>query len=298
MKSLCVFVIAISILVLAVPSMAQNQTKSDLPSDTLAYSLPKMDEVIVRHEAYLVVDGKPLTMDIFYPPAIAKKTTSPVVIFVMAYADSSPITKGPLKELGQYLSWGRLTAAAGLIAVTYQTERADDIEALVAYIRKHANDLHMDPDRIGLWSCSGNCLAAVSFAMQKDRDYLNFAVFYYGLMLTPDNWLRKEINALAAPRGCYAAELKDIAYIRTDLPMFIVKAGRDVIPYVNDSIDHFVGLAKKERALLTFIEFENGVHGFDVEQKSDPKASEIIKQTLEFMKENLGRPAKTGGRQS
>jgi acetyl esterase/lipase len=210
--------------------------------------------------------------------------TAPVVIFVMAYADSSPITKGPLKELGQYVSWGRLTAAAGLIAVTYQTERADDIEALVAYIHKHADGLHMDPDRIGLWSCSGNCLAAVSFAMQKDRDYLKFAVFYYGLMLTPDNWLRKEINGLCAPRGCYAAELKDIAYIRTDLPLLVVKAGLDAVPYVNDSIDHFVGLAKEEHAVLTFVEFENAVHGFDIEQKSDPKASEIVRQTLEFIK--------------
>jgi hypothetical protein len=272
----------------AMLATAQNKIKSDLPSDTLAYSLPGMDEVTVRHIAYLVKDGKSLIMDIFYPPAMAKEKTAPVVIFVMGFKDSSPITRGPLKDMSQYVSWGRLTAAAGLIAVTYQTESPGDIETLAAYIHEHALDLQMDPDRIGIWACSGNCPTAVSFAMREDRDYLKFAVLYYGLMISPDNWRRKEINSFLGPFGAYTAELKDVGLLRSDLQLLIVKAGKDETPYVNDSIDHFVGLAKEERVSLTFIDFENGVHGFDEKQKSDPRASGIIRQTLEFMKRNAG----------
>jgi len=51
--------------------------------------------------------------------------------------------------------------------------------------------------------------------------------------------------------------------------------------------DKYNALEKKGR-LLTFVEFENGVHGFDSEQKSDPRASEIISQTLDFMRMNFG----------
>jgi len=265
----------------------KQKVKSDLSSDTLAYSLPEMDKVTVRHEVYLAVGDKPLTMDIFYPPIIGKDETLPVVIFVMGFADSSPVTKGSLKDLSAYISWGRLTAASGLIAVTYQTEHPDDLEKLIAYIRKNAINLSMDRGRIGLWSCSGNCLTAVSFAMNESLGNLKFAVFYYGLMLTPDNWLRKEINALCAPLGCYAAELKDVTRLRSDLPLLIVRAGRDSVPYVNDSIDHFVDAARAEGIPLTRIDFENGVHGFDEKQKSDPRSGEIIKQTLDFMKKNL-----------
>lgn len=265
----------------------KQKVKSDLPSDTLAYSLPQMDKVTVRHEIYHYAGDKPLTMDIYYPPVMGKEEKSPAVIFVMGYADSSPVTKGPLKDLAQIISWGRLTAASGLIAVTYQTERPDDLEALVAYIRKRAADLRIDPGRIGLWSCSGNCLTAVSFAMNESLGNLKFAVFYYGLMLTPDNWLRKEINALCAPRGCYAAELKDVVQLRSDLPLLVVRAGRDNIPYVNDSIDHFIDAARIKGVPLTRIDFENGVHAFDAQQKSEPRAGEIVKQTLEFMKKNL-----------
>jgi hypothetical protein len=291
MKSLHDLLIVFSAFFPVMAAMTQNKAKSDLPSDTLAYSLPGMDQVSVRHVAYLVKDGKSLTMDVFYPPAMAKEAKAPLVIFVMGFKDSSPISQGPLKDMSQYISWGRLTAAAGLIAVTYQTERPGDIEALVAYIREHAVDLQMDPERIGLWACSGNCPTAVSFTMREERDYLKFAVFYYGLMISPDNWLRKEINSFLAPFGAYAAELKDVALMRSDLPLFIVKAGKDATPYVNDSIDHFVGLAKEEHAPLTLINFENGVHGFDQKQKSDPQAAEIIRQTIEFMKKNTGRRA-------
>jgi hypothetical protein len=287
--SLRVLLSAFLVVLLASPSAAQKKFRSDLPADTLAYSLPNMADVTVRHEAYLAVDGEALIMDVFYPPAMAKEEKAPVVIFVAGYSDSSPVTKGPLKEFSYYVSWGRLVAAAGLIAVTYQTERPSDIESLVSYIRKHASELRIDPDRIGLWSCSANCLTAVSFAMQKDLGYLKFAVFYYGIMLSPDNWRRQEIDALCAQRGCYAVELKGIAHIRADLPVFIVKAGRDDVPYVNDSIDHFVGLANKEHALLTLVDFENGKHGFDDEQKSDPKASAIIRETLAFIKKNAAR---------
>jgi hypothetical protein len=107
-------------------AIAQTTSASDLPSDTLAFSLPKMAEVAVRHEAYREADGRPLTMDIYYPQALRKGARPPVVLFVMGYSDASPVTKGPLKDMSAYVSWGRLTAAAGMIGVTYQTLRPED----------------------------------------------------------------------------------------------------------------------------------------------------------------------------
>lgn len=271
----------------AKPSIPDRRVKSDLPIDVLAYSLPGMAAVTVRHGVFRVADGKPLTMDIFYPPELPNDAAAPAVIFVTAFPDTSPVTKGhPLKDLDSYISWGRLTAAAGLIAVTYQTEHADDLEALVAHIRDHAASLHISRDRLGIWSCSANGLAASSFVMGADRSYLRFAVFYYSLMLNPGDWLRQEINALCDQYGCYSAELRSISRIPTALPLLIVKCGRDTIPFVNDSIGHFAGLARAGKAQLTLIEFEAGVHAFDVEQRTDPRAAEIVKQTLEFMKKH------------
>ena len=81
---------------------------------------------------------------------------------------------------------------------------------------------------------------------------------------------------------CYAAELKDVTQLRTGLPLLIVRAGRDPMRYVNDSIDHFVDVASDGDVDVTVFEFEEGRHAFDEEMRSHPKSAEIIEQTLEF----------------
>jgi acetyl esterase/lipase len=266
------------------PPAATPRSNSDLPLDNLAFSLPGMDEVIVTHLDYPSADGSPLPMDVYSPPDSEGLVPLPVVIFVMGYADSAPSRAEPLKEQNNYVSWGRLVAASGLIAVTYQTEQADDLEAVAAWIQENGHIHHMDPNRIGLWSCEASSLTAVSFAMQEGRDFLKFAVFYYGQMLTPDNEFRDGINDMCARSGCYSAELKDVTRLRTDLPLLIVRAGREPMRYVNDSIDHFVDVALVSDVNLTLIEFEEGKRYFEEFQRHNPRSAEIIEQTLEFMR--------------
>lgn len=264
------------------------ESHSDLPVGTLALSLPGMDEVVVRHLEYPSAGGSPLPVDVYYPPGFAEGDPLPVVVFVMGYADWAPHLAAPLKEYTQYISWGRLVAMSGLIAITYQTEQHDDLEAVVAWIQENGPLYHMDPRRIGLWSCEANSPTAMSFAMQEGRDLLKFAVFYYGQMLTPDNEFRDGINEMCERAGCYAAELKDVTQLRTDLPLLIVRGGREpMLRYVNDSIDHFLEVALASDVDVTLIEFEEGRHAFEEEMRTDPRAAEIIEQTLEFMKTRL-----------
>jgi acetyl esterase/lipase len=267
---------------------ARRTSLSDLPTDTLALSLPGMKQIVVSHVDYPSADGSPLPLDIYTPPDSAGRDPLPVVVFVMGTADWAPYLSYPLKEESQYISWGRLVAASGLIAITYQTERHDDLEAVMAWIQENGHLYGMDPHRIGLWSCADNSPTAVSFAMQEARDYLKFAVFYYGQMLTPDNEFRDGINEMCARSGCYAAELKDVTQLRTDLPLLIVRGGREpMLRYVNDSIDHFLDFALAGDVDVTLIEFEEGRHRFEEEMRTNPRSAEIIEQTLEFMKTRL-----------
>jgi acetyl esterase/lipase len=253
-----------------------------------AEGYPGMHKVVVQNVPYRTVDDTSLTMDIYYPPDMKADERLPVVIFVFGYTDSAAkqLVGSPLKDYDQYTSWGRLAAASGLIALTYQTQQPDDLEALVQYTRKNAASMNIDADRIGLWSCSANVPTAVSFAMQRGREYLKFAVFYYGHLLTPDNEVREQIDGLCSSRGCYAAELRDVEELRKDLPLFVVRAGRDTVPFVNESIDHFMSAAAASDMLITLVEYAEGAHGFDTERWTD-RSSEIIEQTLEFMKTNL-----------
>lgn len=257
--------------------------------NALAYSLPDMGKVVVQNVEYHTVGDTPLMMDIYYPPNIEADACLPVVVFIMGYADSAArrLVGSPLKDSQQITSWGRLTAASGLVAVTYQTKQSDDVKVLAKYIRENGASLNMDSDRIGIWSCSANSPTAVSFAMQVDRRYLKCAVFYYGHMLTPDDRFREEINGLCAPRGCYAAELKDVPHLRKDLPLLIVRAGRDEVPLVNESIDHFVSMATASDVPSTHVDYQDGVHAFDLQQKNE-RSSQIIEQTVAFFRAGLG----------
>lgn len=260
--------------------------------NALVYGLPDMEKVVVRNVEYRVHDGAPLTMDIYYPPGAEVDARLPVVIFVMGYMDTSPVIGSPLKDFFPYPAWGRLTAISGLAAIMYQTLQSDDLAAVVKYIRENAEYLNLDEERMGLWSCSGNTVSAVSFAMQKERDYLRFAVFYYGFLLTPDNQFREGINRVCGPRGCYAEELEDVVQLRADLPLLIVRAGLDSVDFINESIDHFVSVALSADIPFTLINYPEGIHGFDIAEwwpdTPHDKSGEIVSQTLAFMRSNFG----------
>ena len=107
----------------------------------------------------------------------------------------------PLKDLGQILSWGRLTAASGLIAIAYQTMEPDDLASVVAYIQEHGASMNMNAEQIGLWAAFSNVPTAISYAMQEDREFVKFAVNYYGAMLTPDNEFREKTDAVCEDMG-------------------------------------------------------------------------------------------------
>lgn len=261
---------------------------SDLPIDSLAFSLPGMDEIIVTHLDYPSANGSLLPVDVYNPPDSTGRDPLPVVIFVMGMPDWAPHISEPLKEMSQYVSWGRLVAASGLVAITYQTEQHDDLDAVVGWIQENGHLYRMDPHRIGLWSCADSSPTAMSFAMQEGRGFLKFAVFYYGQMLTPDNKFRDGINDMCSRSGCYAAELKDVAQLHTDLPLLIVRAGRKpMLRYVNDSIDHFLDVGLASDMDITLIEFAEGRHKFEQTMKSHPRSAEIIEQTLEFMRTRI-----------
>src|SRR6516164_6956688 len=81
----------------------------------VVYRIPGMDSVTVKR------DQGPLTMDVYYPPGPTLKSKLPAVIFVSGYPDPGfqAMIGCKLKEMGSYVSWGELTAASGMIGITY-----------------------------------------------------------------------------------------------------------------------------------------------------------------------------------
>ena len=250
------------------------------------------NNVTVQNIVYRTVDNSSLTMDIYYPPNMAEDAQLPIVIFVFGYPDSAAekIAGVKLKDFQQYISWGNWTAQEGMIAVTYETQQPHvDLAVLVEFLRENAASVNIDPERIGLWSCSGNVLTAMSFVMNDMKDYIKFAAYLYGPMFTLDDEYHDQINALAEKLGFFYSELKKVEQLPNDIPLLIVRAGKDEMEPDNDSIDHFITQALANNLPLTLINYPEGAHAFDTSDNSK-EAQEVIKQILEFMKMKLAKP--------
>ena len=268
--------------------MSQENQQDAMSERAVVHQVPGVDDVVVRRDAeYRVADDGILTMDVYYPPDSKSESRMPAVIFVFGYPDSTleAMIGSKLKEMGQYVSWGRLAAVSGLVAITYATrEPAVDIHELLVYVRQNASSLGVDENRIGVWACSGNVPVALSVLMQETSDYLKCAVLYYGFML--DGEESSNVAEAAATIGfvnpCAGRRFDDLPL---DVPLFIVRAGQDSLR-LNETIDRFLGNAVVRNMPVTLTNYPDGPHAFDILE--DSRASrEIIRQTVAFMRFHL-----------
>jgi len=269
--------------------MSKESRQADIAKKRVVYQLPGTDAVTVRRDApYRVTDAGVLTMDLYYPPDSQSRAPIPAVVFVSGYPDPGfqAMVGCKLKEMGSYISWGELTAASGIVAITYTNrEPAADLCALLQYVRQNAAALGIDEDRIGLWACSGNVPMALSSLIEADRDYLKGAVLCYGLMLDLDE---STSVADAARQWGFVNPCagKSIADLPQDLPLLIVRAGQDQMPHLNETIDRFLAKALTANLPITLVNHPTAPHAFDVMQDSET-SREIIRQILGFMRFHL-----------
>jgi hypothetical protein len=242
-------------------SILASDKRKDTPDQSfVVYTLPEMDQITLANIEYK--DG--LTMDIYYPLDFDFTQNLPVVIFVNGWVDEEfqQMFGCKLKDSAPTISWGQLVAASGMIAIAYETHDPDvDIHDLLNYTRANGSWLRIDKDRICLWASSASsptALIALTDPSVEYHDSLACAVIYYGV--TPP------------------ASADDLS---ADIPLFIVKAGKDDA-FLNIKLDQFVEKAREAKIPLEFVDYEDGIHGFDFWQDTD-ESREIIKQTLEFM---------------
>ena len=132
----------------------------------IVYKIEEVQDIFIKKDIkYTDSANDELTMDIYYPENTEPNKLKPAVIFVTGYPDPGfkEMTGYKLKEVGQYISWARLIAASGFIAITYTNSNPVlDINILLKYIVSNSVLLGIDKDKIGIWACSGNTPKALS----------------------------------------------------------------------------------------------------------------------------------------
>ena len=229
----------------------------------MIYQVPEMAKVqVTRGIEYRKMNDTSLKFDVYYPPAFNKKSKLPVVVFNNGAGGME------LPQWRGYSDWAKLIAANGMIAILHQTRpnrttAIEDCGAVLDYVKAHAAELHIDGDRMAIWTSSANTPRGTRLALKPGRDYIRALVMYYG---GPDS----------------------LGQMRQDVPILVVRAALDA-QFLNIGIDNFIQAALIQDARLEVINYLNGIHAFDIMDHSD-EAKSVIKRTIEFLKRNLENP--------
>jgi hypothetical protein len=265
--------------------MSQEDSASADPTKLkVVYQIPGMESLPIQRTEYPAADGGVLKMDLYYPPEWKPGDQTPAVIIVVGYPEKG--ANFGLRDLAPSVSWAKLIAASGLVAITYRNrEPAEDCRALLEHVRENAAALGIDGTRVGVSSASGNVPVALSLLMRAEGFALKCAVLSCGYLLDLDG---STIVAEAAKQYGFvnACVGKTVDDLPKDLPVFLARAGRDQFAHINEVTDRFVAHALGRNLPVTLVNFAEAPHGFELLLDSEA-SREVIRQMLGFMRFHL-----------
>jgi acetyl esterase/lipase len=283
----------VSVLTRSAPaqSSAEDRAFAEAVNHPLVYHLPGEESVQVRQD--LVYRRSPEAKADVYQPRDPGKVKTPIVILI--HGGVGPEIAFRPKDWGFYQGYGRLLAASGLVAVTFNhrlgypqpfmIEAADDVAQLIRYVRQHAAEYNADPDRICLavYSAGGPLLSEY---IRKPPSYLRCLVAFYSILDIRDSELhRRFMKPDQLETFSPALQLERHADLLP--PMFVARAGRDQIPGLNSWMEKFLDVAVRKNAPITLAIHPTGAHGFE-NTNDDDRSREIIRMAVEFMRTHLG----------
>jgi len=286
--------LALALTLIAGPVMAQNPP---VPPEVIAaarrpvvVTLPGMDKVQVTKDLRYSDRTEPhLAMDVYRLAGLKAGERRAAVIFI--HGGGPP--GAPMKEMGVYTSYGRLMAAQGLVGVTFTQrlgfpktmiqEGGADVASAIAYVRAHAAELNVDPDRLCLaaYSAGGPMLAPY---LRDAPPYIRCLVAYYPIFEIEDsNWHK----AAETPGTLMAwSPLRQLEKPGRKPPLYLARAGADEIPQLLVGLDRFIAEAVKRDYPMTLANNPGAPHSFDI-TGATPRTLEILEETFAFMQRHL-----------
>jgi acetyl esterase/lipase len=256
-------------------------------------SLPDMGQVRVRLNLdYADAVDSLVRMDVYEPVGVRRGERRPAVLYIHG---GTGVRYRP-KDWGGFQSRGRLVAASGMVGIVF-THRvgfpdmslrrgASDVAAALAYVRRNAGTLGVDPERLCLvfYSAGGPLMTPY---LKDAPPYVRCVVGVVPFMDMRDMEFHKQLET-AETLNEYSPVLQIASTVR-QVPLLIVRAGKDEIPDVNKSIDQFVPAALAANYPVTVANHPDGGHGFETMSRTE-RTRELMAQTLAFLHYHLDLP--------
>jgi hypothetical protein len=294
-----------------------TEQQDHISRQRVVYAMAGVDSVAVRRgEEYGAAAGGFLPIDLYYPPAVAYpdgtnrpvscpvheasrgsggsdptlelEDPAPAVVLVTGFSDAGAqrMFGCPFKDMGAYVCWAKLIAASGLVAVSYaNADPARDVHTVLDHLQRHAERLRIDASRVGIWSCSGHVANALAVLMSRRHDFVKCAALLYGYTL--DLGGATDVAGAARRFGFVTPAVgSTVEDLPADVPLFVVRAGRDGMPGLNAALDRFVAAALSRNLPVTVVNHHVGPHAFDLFDNS-AASHDLVRQTLRFLQTHL-----------
>jgi acetyl esterase/lipase len=261
----------------------------------LVFSVPGEDQAQVRRDiVYKSTEGPNgklnLKLDVYTPRGAKPSDRFPAVVLISGGGAEDPAHD--FRDAGVYLSYGRVLAASGFVAITFNkryqrgadgtSHGLEDFNDLVRYVRDHAAELHVDANRVAFWAFSGGGML-LGPALSGDQPFARAALCFYCV-------LDVDLPVLSAEdREKMRAHLSPLAQMEhatgTVPAILIARAGLDS-PDLNRNLERFVDAALAKNLTMEVMNHPQGRHAFDI-LDADARSREIIQRALDFLRAHL-----------
>ncbi|MGW8370235.1 MAG: alpha/beta hydrolase, partial [Gammaproteobacteria bacterium] len=187
-----------------------------------------------------------------------------------------------LKQWGAYVSWGQLVAASGMVGITYScSDPLLNAQEVLQFVRANHERFNIDPERIGIWATSGNGPTALSL-LTNGPSGLRFAVLSNTYMLDLEG--DTTVADMAGQFGFAVPSAgKSVRDLDSDVPLFVVRSGKDEVPGLNGTIDRFIDGAIALNLPIRFVNLPDAPHSFDTLHDTEQSRA-TIRQIVAFMR--------------
>lgn len=215
----------------------------------------------------------------------------PAVLLVNGDGREEAITRA--KDWGVFHSYGEHLAARGMVGVPFnhrssqavgRAEVAAEVAAALAFVRREARDLAVDPERIAVWAFSAAGAFALADLLRERPSYVRAIVGFYTV------WDLEPFRGLpGAPSGADVVRWSATAALGVTSqglpPILVATADRDSQPFLVGT-ERFIARGYELGADLRVLRHPGGQHGFDA-RDDDARSREIIVDALDFLTEQL-----------
>src|SRR6266568_240588 len=134
---------------------------------------PRFETIMLEDIPYRTIQGITLVLDIVRPEPLPS-APMPVVLYLFGSGWAEPRRRDMEQNPAEFLA-----ATTGICVITIEYRLSDqatfpaqiaDVRAAVRWIREHAADYHLNPERIGAWGFSAGGYLATLLGITPDVD--------------------------------------------------------------------------------------------------------------------------------